>query len=34
MLDAAGSPSGGEQVVTRRIRCANTLEVDLDELFA
>ena len=34
MLDAAGSPSGGEQVVTHRIRCANTLEVDLDELFA
>ena len=33
LLDTAGSPRGGEGVVTHRVRCANTLEVDLDELF-
>jgi SAM-dependent methyltransferase len=33
LLGAAGSPSDGEQVVTRRIRCADALAADLDKLF-
>ena len=33
LLNAAGSPLDGEQVVTRRIRRADALEADLKELF-
>jgi SAM-dependent methyltransferase len=33
LLNAAGSPLDGEQVVTRRIRRADALEADLNELF-
>ena len=34
LLDVAGRPEGGEQVVTHMIACADALKVDLDELFA
>ena len=34
LLHAVGNPPGGVSVVTRRIRCADALAVDLDKLFA
>jgi len=34
MLDTAGNPPGGDRVVARRVKQADALKANLDELFA